>query len=452
MTLPSRLAALAIPLVAAAPIIAAPSVFPTGTTVNDPSATWSGYTVLTLLRPGKVVVIDMDGRVVKEWDGFDESAGGPARILPNGDLIAAEGARPGHQESLALVQRAFDGGERWRLAHNETIELAGGRKVDALRQHHDWQRADFPAGYYSPAAKPAAQGARTLVLTHTTRELPAVAPGPLEEDRLIEVDAGGKVTWEWRAADHVEEFGFDAAARESIRKAAARPAGPPPQQGAAPRETPATPRGFDWLHVNSATYLGPNRWFDAGDTRFAPDNVMISSRSASFIAIVARDGRVVWRLGPDFREKPEWLAIGQMIGQHHAHIIPKGLPGAGNVLVFDNGGASGYGAPSPIAPQGMNTLARATSRVLEIDPVTFERIWAYAPPDGFFATNISGAQRLVNGNTLITEGPGGRVFEVTNAGKIVWEYVNPDRPQGRGSIYRAYRLPYDWLPQVPRPK
>jgi len=29
------------------------------------------------------------------------------------------------------------------------------------------------------------------------------------------------------------------------------------------------------------------------------------------------------------------------------------------------------------------------------------------------APNISGAQRLPNGNTLITEGAGGRVFEVT---------------------------------------
>jgi hypothetical protein len=437
----------------AAPLFAAPSVFPTGTTVNEVGATWPGYTVLSVLRPGKVVVIDMDGLVVKEWEGFDDSAGGPARVLPNGDVIAAEGARPGHQESLALVQRAFDGTERWRLAHNEVVELADGRRVDSLRQHHDWQRADFPAGYYSPDATPAPLGARTLVLTHTSRELPALAPGLLEDDRIIEADAQGKVTWEWRAADHVDEFGFDAAAREAIRKAAARPPASPPVASSGPGAArPVPPRHFDWLHLNSATYLGPNRWFDAGDTRFAPDNVMISSRSASFIAIVARDGRVVWRLGPDFRQKPEWLALGQMIGQHQAHLIPKGLPGAGNVLVFDNGGASGYGAPSPIAPQGMNTLARATSRVLEIDPLTFRRVWDYAPPDGFFATNISGAQRLPNGNTLITEGPSGRVFEVTGAGKIVWEFVNPDRVQGRGPIYRAYRVPYEWLAQIPRAK
>jgi hypothetical protein len=114
---------------------------------------------------------------------------------------------------------------------------------------------------------------------------------------------------------------------------------------------------FDWLHINSATYVGPNQWFDRGDQRFAPGNVIISSRQASFIAIVARDGKVVWRLGPDFSESKELRAIRQIIGQHHAHIIPKGLPGAGNLLVFDNGGASGYGFANPNAPDGANSFA-----------------------------------------------------------------------------------------------
>ena len=41
---------------------------------------------------------------------------------------------------------------------------------------------------------------------------------------------------------------------------------------------------------------------------------------------------------------------GQIIGQHHPHIIPVGLPGAGNLLVFDNGGQSGYGYANPAAP------------------------------------------------------------------------------------------------------
>jgi hypothetical protein len=90
--------------------------------------------------------------------------------------------------------------------------------------------------------------------------------------------------------------------------------------------------------------------------------------------------------------------------------------------------------------------------VLEIDPVTLELKWSYTGPR-FFSTNISGAQRLVNGNTLITEGAGGRMFEVTNDGTIVWEYMNPlfAGPRQSNDVYRAYRLPYEWIPQLTRP-
>jgi len=417
---------------------AAPSVYPTGTTLYQPDKTWNGYTVLSLLREPGVVVIDMNGRVVKQWEGFNNSAGGPARILPNGEIIAAAGANPGHQESLRLVQKDFTGAERWSLNGEEEIALRDGTKVRSLRQHHDWQRSDFPSGYYSPSFTPASTGGTTLVLTHVSRQSASISGLPLDDDRLIEYGTDGRKRWEWLAGDHIDELGFSPAARESIKNGGGAGAGP--QQR----------RDFDWLHVNSATWLGPNRWFDAGDKRFAPDNVLISSRQASLLAIVARDGHIVWRMGPDFRESPALMRIGQLIGQHHAHLIPQGLPGAGNLLVFDNGGASGYGFDTPMARDGYGGLARATSRVLEIDPVKLELVWSYTG-NGFFSTNISSAQRLVNGNTLITEGAGGRLFEVTPQKRIVWEYINPAPDGGSNAVYRAYRVPYEWIPQLQKP-
>ncbi|HVY63385.1 MAG TPA: aryl-sulfate sulfotransferase [Gammaproteobacteria bacterium] len=420
---------------------AAPSVYPTGTTIYDPTKTWNGYTVLSPLQTQAVIVIDMNGNVVKRWDGFNDSAGGPARILPGGTVVAAAGARPNHQESLELVQRTFDGKVAWQFDHNQQIETRDGKTIWSARQHHDWQRSDFPAGYYSPAATPAQTGAKTLLLTHTSHENAAVAPGMLEDDRLIEVSWDGRVLWEWQVSDHIDELGFHAAARAAIRAGA----GANPARG-----------GFDWFHMNSATYVGPNHWFDAGDQRFAPDNVIVSSRQASLLAIVARDGRIVWRLGPDFGETEALRKIRQIIGQHHAHLIPPGLPGAGNLLVFDNGGASGYGAPTAVAPDGQGIFARANSRVLEIDPVTLELVWSYVSPAQFYSSNISSAQRLPNGNTLVTEGAPGRVFEVTRDGTLVWEYMSPffgtAGPRPSNAVYRAYRLPYDWIPQLERPK
>jgi hypothetical protein len=111
---------------------------------------------------------------------------------------------------------------------------------------------------------------------------------------------------------------------------------------------------------------------------------------------------------------------------------------------------------------------RNYSRVIEFDPITLEIIWEYKDPvqegdvnlDGevkgderlFYSNLISGAQRLKNGNTLITEGHGGRVFEVTYEGEIVWEYISPyedgraPRATDPNSVYRAYRVPSSWVP------
>ena len=76
-------------------------------------------------------------------------------------------------------------------------------------------------------------------------------------------------------------------------------------------------------------------------------------------------------------------------------------------------------------------------------------VWSYGAKDGFYASFISGCQRLPNGNTLICEGPKGRVFEVTRDGKIAWDFWNPfrgnlkaDGADGR-ALFRALRIAPD---------
>jgi hypothetical protein len=294
---------------------------------------------------------------------------------------------------------------------------------------------DLAPGYEPRAVKTAATARRCL----------AIADAALEDDRLIEVSPKGDIVWEWLASDHVDEFGFSPAAREAIKSAAVASQG----RGSGPN---AARGSFDWLHINAATYVGPNKWFDAGDRRFAPNNIIISSRQSSFVAIVGRDGKIAWRIGPDFLESKELRVIRQIIGQHHPHIIPKGLPGAGNLMVFDNGGSSGYGAPTPVSPDGSAIYQRAGSRVLEINPVTLELVWSFTGAR-LFSTNISSAQRLPNGNTLITEGAPGRLLEVTSDRQVVWEYIYPvfGGANRTNAVYRGYRVPYDWIPQITKP-
>ena len=97
-------------------------------------------------------------------------------------------------------------------------------------------------------------------------------------------------------------------------------------------------------------------------------------------------------------------------------------------------------------------MFRYYSRVLEFNPRTLKIVWQYQQPYDqdpqlgprkFFSSFISSAQRLPNGNTMITEGQTGRIFEVTRKGEIVWEYLTPhrDRQQRPANIIRMKRYP-----------
>lgn len=428
---------------ALAPLAAstAPSVYPTGTTIYKPEKAWNGYTVFVLPESG-AALIDMNGNTVREWEQFSGLGGGPVRILPGGHVVGPTGVLQPHQESIAIGQYDWENNLVWQFDRAEQVMTRGGQTIWAARQHHDWQRPDFPGGYYSPGADTGNAVLRTLILAHKNVTDERVSKVMLEDDWLYEVSADGEIGWQWLASEHVDELGFSAEARAVIRDHL---------------EFNEARGSADWLHINSATLLGPNKWHDAGDSRFHPDNVIISSRQANIIAIVARDGSIVWRLGPDYRETAAMQTIGQIIGQHHPHLIPKGLPGESNLLVFDNGGTAGYGALSPVALEGRDGVRRHFSRVLEIDPVKVEKVWEYSLQGldsyRFFSHYVSSAQRLPNGNTLITEGADGRLLEVTTSGEIVWEYVSPyfgtNQPVNR--VYRAYRLPYDWVPQLAKP-
>ena len=284
---------------------------------------------------------------------------------------------------------------------------------------------------------------------------------PLIDDAIIEVDWQGNIIWEWVCSDHFDEYGFSEAAKNVLARD--------------PNLRTSGINGMgDWMHINSMSVLGPNQWYDAGDERFHPDNIIWDARQSNITAIIdKKTGKVVWRLGPDY-DTPEMKKLGWIIGQHHAHMIPKGLPGEGNIMIFDNGGLAGYGLPNPSAPTGFNNCRRDYSRVIEFNPVTLEIEWQYGPHEAgfivplnssrFYSPFISSAQRLPNGNTLITEGGGGRLFEVTHDHEIVWEYISPYYGNGvyRGmskyngykfnAVYRAYRVPYTYCPQAGVPE
>lgn len=428
---------LAAPLaLAGSATLANPSVYPTGTTIYDPARAYSSYVIFSG-SDEKTHLIDMNGDEVRTWDypGFpgellDPAVTGGARghvlvQLESGET-AGIGTVPGARifSDKSIGELDWDGKVVWKWAGEGS--LAG-----EARQHHDWER--LPDG-------------NTLVLANWNHQVSGFVLPQQLDDVIYEVTPAGKVAWKWVLSEHLDELGFTADQLKLIRNA-------------------ATP---DYFHVNNMTSVGANKWYDAGDKRFAPDNVLFDSRNADFIAIIDKSsGKVVWHLGPNLpplvSHEPgarQSLApvpgqpVNQFVGQHDVHIIPKGLPGAGDLLIFDNQGEAGYPAAE------LATLAG--SRVIEVDPTTGKVVWSYTadksdqPQWAFDSNFISSARRLPNGNTLIDEGMNGRFFQVTPAGEIVWEYVSPyfaksaaaggAQPVTSNWVYRAQPVPYDWVP------
>ena len=159
-------------------------------------------------------------------------------------------------------------------------------------------------------------------------------------------------------------------------------------------------------------------WTHGNSLNITPDgDLLVTYRLIDVVGQVDRkDGNFRWKWGH-----------GEISHPHHVTALQNG-----NVMLFDN---------------GTHRRGQPYSRVVEFNPGTREIDWEYtASPDvSFYSHNISSAERLPNGNTLICEGAHGRIFEVTRNKELVWEYINPfffpDARSGgtNNSTFRAHR-------------
>ncbi|MGE3713441.1 MAG: arylsulfotransferase family protein [Alphaproteobacteria bacterium] len=107
-------------------------------------------------------------------------------------------------------------------------------------------------------------------------------------------------------------------------------------------------------------------------------------------------------------KKIVWAFNGLWRAQHSPQLLENG-----NILLFDN--------------KGHVIKDQIFSRVLEFNPKTLGVEWSYIGSKElpFYTDAFGRVQRLDNGNTLITESMTGRVFEITPAGKTVWQFKLP---------------------------
>lgn len=425
---------------------------PGGLAVNDPKA-FKGYTLIAPLTSNDTYLIDMEGKVVRTWKS-DCPPALSASLLENGHLLRA-GALP--EDELPFIDGAgaggrvqefdWDGNLVWdfkyvsdtRLPHHDVTRLPNGNVLMVV-----WER--------KTAAEAAAAGLRQG----------AFPDDYILSDCVIEVKPTGKTTgevvWEWRAWDHIVQdhdksksnYGDVAAHPELVDVnftegiAISKSASPEELErlkglgylgGPVTPGSTAAPRGPDWLHINSVAYNADL------------DQIVLSVHMYSELWVIdhgtttaeaaghaggrrGKGGDLLYRWGNPRAYRHGTNADRRLYNQHDARWIPKGHPGEGRLLVFNNGSGRPDGSYSsvdeivtPVDDSG--TYARAPKAPFGPD----RAVWSYTAPDktDFFSMLYSGAQRLPNGNTLMCSGVDGTLVEVTPDGEVVWKYVNPLR-------------------------
>ena len=199
----------------------------------------------------------------------------------------------------------------------------------------------------------------------------------------------------------------------------------------------------DWMHVNALDYNAEL------------DQLVFSARHQGEIYIIdhsttteeaaghtggnyGKGGDFLYRWGGPGNYDRGNNADDILDSQHGVNWIPEGYPGEGNLLLFNNFHSGNNAAVLEIETPIQND---GSYELLGNDPYGPDSwVWIYN-------TNISsqmqsGAFRMQNGNTFITEAEDARILEVTYSGYIEYDYSWPGNTT---MIARAMKYPLDFF-------
>lgn len=403
-----------------------------------------GYTLFAPAFSRDAFLIDQCGYLIKKWTFPTFTL--DMDLLPDGRLLRtsrATGYFTGGGAGGRVELYDWDGNLTWG------ITLADSN----MQQHHEAQM--LPNGHiltvvwYKYSQEEATQkGFKPEKLT----------VAGIWSDRILEIkplpNSAYEIIWEWDFWDHTiqdinpagQEYGVVAEHPELLDVNFYE------DPGANPAE---------WLHVNALDY------------HQELDQILISSKYHNEIYIIdhsttreeakghtggtyGKGGDFLYRWGNPRSYRRGSLAEHWLFGQHDVQWIQPGLPGAGNILLFNNGSnriGELYSTIDEISTPDGGTGIYPIAGGERFEPKL--PVWMYTadPRTALYSSRISGVQRLPNGNTLICEGNKGNFIEVSQSGKIVWQYRNPvsltgPNPQGstpsNTDVFRIDRYSIDY--------
>ena len=212
----------------------------------------------------------------------------------------------------------------------------------------------------------------------------------MDAERVFTVAPNGTVTWEWNASAF-----YDA---------------------------PPDPTQTDWLHINDVDPIGDGRF-------------MVSVRNANQLLIIERGQGVVDVINEDTgRGNDENCKANNGLADYSND-------SGGDVRCGDPELMDHQHNPQYLGPGAILVADSENDRVVELHERngSWEVAWGVNSANGVGFDWPRDADRLPNGNTLITDSRNNRVVEVTPEGDTVWSVDTGIWP------YDAERLPYNEL-------
>lgn len=444
---------------------------PTELLFCDKEKALPGYTLFGV--GNRTFLLDMDGKVVHTWP-----LGTNPHLLEDGHILDASKDDPSGFQGFKEVD--WDGKTVWEYTE----------KRENYAPHHDWVRI-FNKAISAPTTLYIANKSITREQALAAGADPATGPDrEAQMDAIVEVDMQGRVVWEWWFFDHVVQA-VDPSKPNYVgagKTVADHPA-------RIDLNLPGRPLRRDWLHCNSLDYNPKSGHLVINSVQgelyvIDHDGTFLANDAAASIAKAASPaGDFLYRFGdparygqgdpPRVLENWDSATTGhkQMGGSHHASWIPPGVPGAGNLMVFNNGQylyqrtpqssileinpflcTDGQDTGEYVNPPEAGYTRESYDKDTHNQPRQISRqvVWSYRSMNshGFFSHIGSSGQRLPNGNTFVCSDTEGHFFEVTAKGELAWEYINPVTRDGpvkvlgdalpmTNSAFRAFRYPAD---------
>ncbi|WP_317896707.1 aryl-sulfate sulfotransferase [Aurantibacillus circumpalustris] len=373
----------------------------------------SGYILFAPLFSKNTYLIDKCGREVHKW----KSAYTPAQsayFLPNGKLLRTgnDTITPGYTNRGGIIEIL-----NWKSEVVWSYKIAD----SSQRQHHDV--CPMPNGNIVVLVYDRKSGEQAMNMGRDT----AIKSKWIWSEKIIELQPIGKneanIVWEWKVWDHLIQD-FD----KSL-----------PNYGLVADNPQRININFlassdeDWLHFNSIDYNEQLNQILISNRNFS--EIFILDHSTTTVEASSnkggkqnKGGDLLFRWGNPMSYKRGNPEIQTFFNQHNARWIKKGLKDEGKIIVFNNGlnrPGELHSTVDIINPQIDDKNNYQLSSGLTYLPEKPYSQYGEDETNGFYSSNVSSAQRLSNGNTLICEGENGRFFEIDKSGDVVWAYINP---------------------------